>query len=214
MVVQQEMAEIYPPDAEDLASFLPETDCKRCGFSSCIDFSASLLQKKISPDECPGLGKEYARVVASVVELNKDPIPYNVMMEQEPCSLIEINSPSEASPLLITCNFRETVRIMKEILERTSTRAFLLPTFTHGFSVDNAAHERMFKAVEVWKAMKENAVEEKVGKPVLVIPGLAESERNSVKQMTRWEVVIGPVSGFLLPLFILKHPGLLSEKST
>jgi len=205
MVVQQEMAEIYPPDAEDLASFLPETDCKRCGFSSCIDFSASLLRKEINPDECPGLEREYARVLASFVELNKDPIPYNVMMEQEPCSLLEINGPGKESPLLVTCNFRETVRIMKDILERTSTRAFLLPTFTHGYSVDNAVHERMFKAVEVWKAMKENAVEEKVGKAVLIIPGLAESERNSIKQMTRWEIVVGPVSGFLVPLFLLKN---------
>jgi CO dehydrogenase/acetyl-CoA synthase gamma subunit (corrinoid Fe-S protein) len=56
------------------------------------------------------------------------------MMEQVPCELIEINHPNEDAPLLITCNFRETVRIMKTILESTQTPAFLLPTFTHGMA--------------------------------------------------------------------------------
>lgn len=205
MVVKQEMAEIYPPDAGELAEFLPATDCGKCGFRTCVDFSASLLRNEMDVHQCPYLESDCANVFAAILQLNKDPIPYNVMMEQEPCSLLEINGPDKESPLLVTCNFRETVRIMKEILEQTSTRAFLLPTFTHGYSMDNAVHERMFKAVEVWKAMKENAVEEKVGKAVLIIPGLADSERNSIKQMTRWEVVVGPVSGFLVPLFILKN---------
>ena len=126
-------------------------------------------------------------------------------MEQEPCDLIEINRPDKDSPLLVTCNFQETVRILKEILEQTTTRAFLLPTLTHGYSVDNAVHERVFKAIEIWKAMKENAVEEKVEKSIMIIPGLAESEKNSIKQITRWDVLVGPVSGFLLPLFILNN---------
>ena len=43
-VVQQEMAEIYPPDAEELSELLPATDCGRCGFASCIEF-AEVLSK-------------------------------------------------------------------------------------------------------------------------------------------------------------------------
>jgi acetyl-CoA decarbonylase/synthase complex subunit gamma len=205
MVVEQEMAEIYPPTVEELVEFLPETDCRECGFSSCIDFSEALIKKEVTPHKCPDLDSEFADKVASVLELNTAPIPYNVMMEQEPCTLTEINNPDKKSPLLITCNFQETVRIMREILERTSTPAYLLPTVTHGYSVDNAVHERMFKAMEIWKAMKENSVEEKVERPVLIIPGLAESEKNSIRQLTRWDVVVGPVSGFLVPLFILKN---------
>jgi acetyl-CoA decarbonylase/synthase complex subunit gamma len=124
------------------------------------------------------------------------------MMEQVPCELIEINDPTEDAPLLVTCNFRETVRIMRTILESTHTQAFLLPTFTHGYSVDNAVHERMFKAIEIWKAIKENHVEEKIKERVLIIPGLAESEKNAIRQISKWDVQVGPVSGFLTPLFI------------
>jgi CO dehydrogenase/acetyl-CoA synthase gamma subunit (corrinoid Fe-S protein) len=205
MAVEQEMAEIYPPDAEELSQLLPETDCGKCGFTSCIEFAETLLGGQVSPSACPELQKEIVDTLASMMSLNKDPIPYNIMMEQAPCTLLEINCPEKGSPLLITSNFRETVRIMKEILERSATRAFLLPTFTHGYSVDNAIHERMFKAAEIWKALKENAVEEKVSKTIMIIPGLAEKERNPIRQMTGWNVLVGPVSGFLAPLFILKN---------
>lgn len=205
MVVEQEMAEIYPPETEDIAELLPETDCGNCGYTSCIEFAEAVLDEEINPHKCPDLDGEFADILAAIVDLNKDPIPYNIMMEQVPCELIEINSPDKDSPLLITCNFQEIVRIMKEILESTSTEAFLLPTHTHGYSVDNAVHEKMFKAMEIWKAIKDNAVEAKVEKPTMIIPGLAEMERNSIRQLTRWEVLVGPVSGFLLPLFILNN---------
>jgi CO dehydrogenase/acetyl-CoA synthase gamma subunit (corrinoid Fe-S protein) len=205
MVVEQEMAEIYPPDAEELSEFLPETDCGKCGFDDCLSFAEALIGGKASPSGCPELEPEFGRTLVTILALNKDPIPYNIMMEQAPCSLLEINVPKAGSPLLITSNFQETVRIMEEILEKTGTAAFLLPTFTHGYSVDNAVPERMFKATEVWKALKESAVEQKVGKTVMIIPGLAERERNPIRQMTGWEVMVGPVSGFLAPLFILKN---------
>ncbi|MBC8466305.1 MAG: hypothetical protein ISR61_00060 [Desulfobacteraceae bacterium] len=205
MAVEQEMAEIYPPEAEDLSEFLPETDCGNCGFASCIEFAESVLEKETGPNKCPDLGDRFIDILATIVDLNKDPIPYNLMMEQIPCEIIEINSPDKDSPVLITCNFEETVRIMKEILESTSTEAFLLPTHTHGYSVDNAVHEKMFKAMEIWKAIRDNAVEARVETPTMIIPGLAEKERNSIRQLTRWEVLVGPVSGFLLPLFILNN---------
>ena len=155
MVVEQEMAEIYPPEAEDISELLPETDCGNCGYTSCIEFADAVLEGETNPHKCPDLDGEFADIFAAIVDLNKDPIPYNIMMEQVPCELIEINSPDKDSPLLITCNFQETVRIMKEILESTSTEVFLLPTHTHGYSVDNAVHEKMFKAMEIWKAVDE-----------------------------------------------------------
>lgn len=205
MVVQQEMAAIYPPDAEELAELLPEVDCGSCGFGSCMEFAEALLAQQAEPAACPELDREFNDVLLAVLGLNKDPIPYNIMMEQEPCALIEINRPDRKSPLLVTGNFRETVRVMTEILQKTGTRAFLLATFTHGYSVDNAVHERMFKATEIWKALKENAVAEKVDNTVMVIPGLADKERNAIRQMTGWNVLVGPASGFLAPLFLLRN---------
>jgi len=205
MVVEQEMAEIYPPTAEDVCEYLPDVDCGNCGYSSCLEFATALLEKGSKAEACTEIESGMARLLDSIAALGKDPIPYNVMMEQAPCELIEVNQPDQSAPLLVTANFQATVAIMKKILEKTATRAFLLPTFTHGYSVDNAVHERMFKAVEVWKSMQENSVSEKISKPLMIIPGLAESERNAVRQLTRWDVLVGPVSGFLVPLFLLEN---------
>jgi CO dehydrogenase/acetyl-CoA synthase gamma subunit (corrinoid Fe-S protein) len=60
----------------------------------------------------------------------------------------------------------------------------------------------MFKAIEIWKAIKENYIEEKIKERALIIPGLAESEKNAIRQISKWDVRVGPVSGFLVPLFI------------
>lgn len=205
MAVEQEMADIYPPTPEDLSEYLPETDCGKCGFDSCLAFAAAVLDAQKEARSCPDIDEELAQLVDRIVGLKKEPIPYNIMMEQAPCELIEINSPDEKSPLLVTCNFRETVAIMTSILEQTRSRVWLLPTHTHGYSVDNAMPERMFKALEVWKAIQDNTVSEKVARNRLVIPGLAESEKNAIRQLTRWEILVGPVSGFLVPLFLWEN---------
>jgi len=205
MAVKQEMAEIYAPEAEELSELLPEIDCGTCGFASCIEFAEALLEKEAAPRICPELNSDFVDALSAIVKLDKDPIPYNLMMEQVPCEVLEINQPNEHSPLLITCNFQETVRIMKQVLDCVSVSAFLLPTDTHGYSVDNAIHEKMFKPVEIWKAINENHLETRLEKSVMVIPGLAEREKNAIRQLTRWEVLVGPVSGFLAPLFLLSN---------
>ena len=46
MVVEQEMAEIYPSDPEDLCEFLPETDCTKCGYPSCMEFAAVFEKRR------------------------------------------------------------------------------------------------------------------------------------------------------------------------
>ena len=203
MVVEQEMAEIYPPRPEDLVEYLPLSDCGSCGYATCEEFAAALLAREAQAQQCPELDPEWQTLIAATMALDTSPIPYNIMMEQQPCEVLEINTPDEQSPLLVTANFRETVAIMTRILQETRTQAFLLPTFTHGYSVDNAVHEKMFKAVEVLKAIKENNLESRLARPLLFIPGLAEREKNAIRQLTRFEVVVGPVSGFLVPLFLL-----------
>ena len=204
MAVKQEMAEIYPPEAEELSEYLPETDCGKCGFSSCLDLAEALIAGQAVPSRCPELGEERSKVLTTVLCMKKEPIPCNTMMDQAPCDLIEINSPGKTSPVLVTGNLLETIRIMREILDQSGMPCFLLPTFTHGYSVDNAVHERMFKATEVFKALTESGVREKVERVPLVIPGLAESEKNAIRRLTGWEVLVGPVSGFLAPPFLLK----------
>ncbi len=88
MVVEQEMAEIYPPAPEDLSEYFPETDCGKCGFESCLAFAEAVLGAQQSARSCPEIDEELAQLVDRMVGLKKEPIPYNIMMEQAPCELI------------------------------------------------------------------------------------------------------------------------------
>ena len=79
----------------------------------------------------------------------------------------------------------------------------LQPRESNGF--DRNVRYSPFKAMEIWKAMQENHVEAKVDRRILIIPGLAESEKNAIRLLTKWEVLVGPVSGFMLPLNIMQN---------
>jgi ArsR family metal-binding transcriptional regulator len=66
MVVEQEMAEIYPPDPEDLCEFLPETDCAKCGYTSCMEFAAAILKVEVDAHKCADLDSEFAELDCGV----------------------------------------------------------------------------------------------------------------------------------------------------
>ena len=42
----------------DIYKLLPKTNCKDCGFSTCLAFAMALVQKKISLDKCPHVSAE------------------------------------------------------------------------------------------------------------------------------------------------------------
>ena len=61
MVVEQEMAEIYVPDAEGLAELLPQTNCGKCGFRSCIELAEDLIARRSKSILLPGYGQRMCR---------------------------------------------------------------------------------------------------------------------------------------------------------
>ena len=42
----------------DIYKLLPKTNCKDCGFSTCLAFAMALAQKKSSLDKCPHVSVE------------------------------------------------------------------------------------------------------------------------------------------------------------
>ena len=77
MVVKQEKAEIHPPEADELSQFLPETDCGKCGFSSCIELAEVLIKGQSSLAQCSDLDPEFVSSLESILRLSKDSIPKN-----------------------------------------------------------------------------------------------------------------------------------------
>ncbi|MCX5667845.1 MAG: acetyl-CoA decarbonylase/synthase complex subunit gamma, partial [Candidatus Omnitrophica bacterium] len=49
----------------DIYKLLPKTNCKDCGFATCLAFALALAQKKVSLDKCPHVTAEVRRVLES-----------------------------------------------------------------------------------------------------------------------------------------------------
>ncbi len=48
------------PSVLDIYRLLPGTNCRECGYPTCLAFAAAVSQQRILPEECPGLGRPIA----------------------------------------------------------------------------------------------------------------------------------------------------------
>lgn len=46
-----------PISVIDIYKLLPQTNCKECGFSTCLAFAVALSKKQTTPDQCPGFAR-------------------------------------------------------------------------------------------------------------------------------------------------------------
>jgi CO dehydrogenase/acetyl-CoA synthase gamma subunit (corrinoid Fe-S protein) len=205
MVVEQEFAELYPLTDEILMEYLSDIDCGDCGFSSCAAFAEALIGRSAKSTQCTELDPKMASLMDTLLAFELPIIPYNVMMESFEPGLINIGDPNEASPVLVTCNFQETVNLLEKILSVAGASAFLLKSDTKGYSVDNAIVEKRFSPFEIMKVITETEVGASVSHRNLLIPGLARHLAGQIKQTTGWNVTVGPVSGLEIPLFLMRE---------
>ncbi len=205
LMIEQEFADLYPLTEENLVEYLPDIDCRSCGYSSCLEFAEALVGHKVKIDQCPEIDPRLAAPIGTLMKFDLPSIPYNVMMESFSPGLLRVGAPDTSSPVLITGNFKETARLLESILTACETSAFLIMSDTKGYSLDNAVVEKRFSSFEILKVVTETEVGSFVSHRSLVIPGLARHLASQIKQTTGWQVSVGPVSGFELPLFLLKE---------
>ncbi|MCL5123113.1 MAG: hypothetical protein M1511_01155 [Deltaproteobacteria bacterium] len=205
LMIEQEFADLYPLTEENLVEYLPEVDCRLCGFSSCLEFAEALVGHSAKIEQCPDTDPEMGKTIGKLMEFVMPRLPYDVMMESFSPGLTHIGTPDSSSPVLITGNFKETTRLLESILTTCEISAFLIMSDTKGYSLDNAVVEKRFSPFEILKVITETEVGSFVSHSRLVIPGLARHLASQIKQTTGWQVLVGPVSGFELPLFLLKE---------
>ncbi|MCS7227649.1 MAG: acetyl-CoA decarbonylase/synthase complex subunit gamma, partial [Endomicrobia bacterium] len=52
----------------EIYKLLPKTNCKKCGFPTCLAFAMALAAKKISLDKCPDVSEETKKILAEASE--------------------------------------------------------------------------------------------------------------------------------------------------
>jgi CO dehydrogenase/acetyl-CoA synthase gamma subunit (corrinoid Fe-S protein) len=197
-----EEIDLHQLTAEDLAKYLPPEGCKEKGFAGSRALSEALVGKKVKASECKGIVPELADAIDGVLSLDLRLPESDPMMNKVEEKLMEINSPDSSSPVLITGNSVITKQILTAIFGKTKVKAYLVPTETLGYTVDNAVNENTFTAMSVLKGIGDSRIASKVDERRLILPGLAETAKSSIERITKWPAEIGPVSGFELPIYL------------
>jgi acetyl-CoA decarbonylase/synthase complex subunit gamma len=47
----------------DIYKILPKTNCRECGFATCLAFAMQLAKKAVSVDKCPYLSQEAKKIL-------------------------------------------------------------------------------------------------------------------------------------------------------
>jgi acetyl-CoA decarbonylase/synthase complex subunit gamma len=117
--------------------------------------------------------------------------------------LYEINNPKPDSPVLVTTNFSITYFSVANEVESAGLPAWLLVADADGMSVLTAWAAGKFDAERIAKAVKESAVEGKIAKKRLCLPGhVAVLSGELEEELPGWEIKVGPREAVDLPAFI------------
>lgn len=138
-------------------------------------------------------------VLTTVQDIYTDPQVPNTVESK----LHEIGSPNENSPVLFTTNFSLTYFSVEGEVERSKIPAFICVVDTEGLGVLNAYAGDKISADKVIKALKDQAVADKVKHRKLIIPGLLPIFRAEIEDSSEWtEVIIGPETSREIPSFL------------
>jgi len=153
--------------------------------------------------ECNVIKPRLAAAIDAVLAIDVRLPESDPMQQKVPEKLVEINSPDETSPVLLTGNSIITHRILKLIFDAARVPVFIIPVDTNGLTADNAAATNAFTPMAVMKALTDSGISARTSTRKMIIPGVAGDAKSSIERITRWSVEIGPVSGFELPLFLI-----------
>ena len=187
----------------DFLRYLPQTDCQECGAETCHEFIECLKQTRNKPADCPHLSESlyYPLQVALDADNLLPRFPCLTVPSPGPSGLVEINTPHENSPILISGNNIHTQDVIISILSTTISPFFLLFADTKGDTVDMAVILGSLTADVISKEVAKSGILTKAPHPEIIIPGLASAMRDEIVRSTGWHVTVGPICAGELPLF-------------
>ena len=100
-----------PISVIDIYKLLPQTNCKECGFSTCLAFAGALSKKQTTPDQCPGFTRPlYENAVYPIYDNNGN-LATTVAIEVDTNESKRANDPEDES---ITKTGKESVGLKQK----------------------------------------------------------------------------------------------------
>ncbi|HSV42392.1 MAG TPA: hypothetical protein VLH13_03160 [Methanomassiliicoccales archaeon] len=200
-----EEIDLYKLTAEDLMNYLPSGDSTSCGAKNWSEYAQMLVDGKVRATDCKKIDKKMAAAIDAVLAVDIRLPESDPMQQRVPDKLIEFNSPDESSPIILTGNSIITHQILKLIFDATKVKAFVIPVDTGGYTMDNSVVACAFTPMAVMKAITESGIAEKNSSRSALISGWARDLKGNIERITRWNLEIGPNSGFELPLYLISQ---------
>lgn len=190
-------------DRISFLKYLPQTDCGACGVPTCQEFVKVLKQGHKKPQDCPDLSPSlyYPFEVALDADNLFPEFRCLTVPRPGPTGRIEINNPGDDSPILISGNNTHTQDVMTSILGTTKSPFFVVFADTKGDTVDMAVILKSLTGGVISNEVIKSGILEETGHREIVIPGLAQVLGEELRELTGWEVKVGPICAGELPLF-------------
>jgi len=184
--------------------YLPQTDCKECGESSCGAFVKKLKDGARRPSECPFLHDKQVSAFRLALQADEllPPVPALDVPRPAATGFMEINQPDENSLILLSGNSEFTQEVLTSIMAYTLSPFWLLFADCRGDTVDMAMVYRSLKVERIKSALEETDLRHQQKRGALVIPGFASRLKDSLELQTGWRVKVGPICAAELPLFL------------
>lgn len=135
---------------------------------------------------------------------------YDIILREFPhraqTGLFPIGRPGKDSPVILTGNYTETVRRMRNVLR--GENVWLLVANSKGINVWCAAGGGHFTHHDVISSVVTSGVQERVEKHLLILPQLGATgiERRKITEATGWDTIWGPARLEDLPDYLrLNH---------
>lgn len=169
---------------------------------------ADIYLDKVDSQKYQGLVDRGYAELFRVIDEAEDILP-EVPVPETPVSAdtgsITFGNPDKNSPVLITGNSIYTHMILGATLAAADIDCYLLSVETDGHTVDMAVVLDLFSGEEIRKTIDASGIKEAVEHRVMIIPGFAADSREEVERETGWSVIVGPVCGVELPMFLIMN---------
>jgi CO dehydrogenase/acetyl-CoA synthase gamma subunit (corrinoid Fe-S protein) len=188
----------------DFLRYLPGSDCRECGVSSCAAFLRQFKEGNRRAADCPSLPRHRAAALRLALSAHEilPAVPALDLPRPGFQGLMEINNPEDDSPILVSGNSQFTQEVVTTLMAATVSPFRLLFVDCRGDTVDMAMIYDSLTAEGIRRSLGEAGLLARRQELELVLPGFASRLREPLEREMGCRVRVGPLCIAELPLFL------------